>query len=227
MHCPEAVVDSTADESFADAPDGRPAFWSSRPIRVRPFEAGDAQPFFDAVHESIDTVGQWLPWCHAGYTMEEAATWMTSCQNFWRDGLAFNFAVVDDETGAFLGSVGIDRIDHEHRNANIGYWVRSSCAGQGVISTAVELLLPFAFGELHLLRLEVVVLLENRASQRVAEKIGAQFECVARNRLMLWNHPLDAVVYSLLAEDARQHLSPPEPSPVEGAGVERPETATL
>ncbi|MDB5819439.1 MAG: ribosomal-protein-serine acetyltransferase [Rhizobacter sp.] len=184
---------------------------AQRPLRVRPFTAEDAPAFLEAVLESVDTVGQWLPWCHAGYTLEDAVTWMTSCRNFWEGGFGYNFAVVDDRTGEFLGSVGIDRIDQEHLNANVGYWIKASAAGQGVAPAAVDLILPFAFFELKLHRLEVVALCANLPSIRVAQKLGAQFECIARHRVMLWNQPYDAAVYSLLPIDVW-------PAPLEEAG---------
>ena len=40
----------------------------------------------------------------------------------------------------------------------------------------------------------------NLASRAVAERIGAQFECIARNRLILRGRPVAAAVYSLVPE---------------------------
>jgi len=172
-----------------------------RAVAVRPFAPEDASAFLEAVHESAESVGQWLPWCHAGYTLDEATAWMQSCRTFWDAGHGYNFAVVDAATDELLGSVGVDRIDQEHLNANVGYWVKASCAGQGIAAVAVELMLPFAFFELKLHRLEIVALCENLASIRVAEKLGARFECIARHRITLWDRPRDAAVFSLLPND--------------------------
>jgi RimJ/RimL family protein N-acetyltransferase len=63
------------------------------------------------------------------------------------------------------------------------------------------LLAKFAFGELKLSRIEIVTMLDNAASRRVAEKVGFQFEGVARNRLLFKGQPHDAALYSLVPSD--------------------------
>lgn len=194
-------VHDVADLALQPTPSGTEPPTSHRPIHVRPFTQEDAQAFLEAVHESVDTVGRWLPWCHAGYSLDDASTWMSACRTFWEAGHGYNFAVIDDLTGEFLGSVGIDRIDLEHFNANIGYWIKASAAGQGVAPAAVGLILPFAFFELKLNRLEIVALCHNLPSIRVAEKVGAQFECVARHRLTVSSQPCDAAIFSLVPND--------------------------
>ena len=57
-----------------------------------------------------------------------------------------------------------------------GYWVRQRYQGRGIATAAVQLLIQFAFKELKLTRMELVIRPENVASCRVAEKIGATFE---------------------------------------------------
>ncbi|TAN54527.1 MAG: N-acetyltransferase, partial [Betaproteobacteria bacterium] len=47
-------------------------------------------------------------------------------------------------------------------------------------------------------RLEIVAPVDNQPSRGVAEKAGAVFECIARNRVVLHGRPLAAAVYSLI-----------------------------
>ena len=56
------------------------------------------------------------------------------------------------------------------------------------------------FNYLKLTRLEIVVAEENRPSRGVAEKAGATFECIARNRLVVGERPITGAVYSLVPE---------------------------
>jgi RimJ/RimL family protein N-acetyltransferase len=60
--------------------------------------------------------------------------------------------------------------------------------------------------ELGLHRIEIVVAVGNRASQRVAEKVDATYEVVLRHRLRLGETPVDAHMYSLLPDDV---IAPP------------------
>jgi len=56
------------------------------------------------------------------------------------------------------------------------------------------------------MRLESVAPSDNVASQRVAQGIGATFECMARNRLRPQGQAREAAVYTLAPEDAKQWL---------------------
>jgi len=75
--------------------------------------------------------------------------------------------------------------------------VRQSQQGRGIATKATQAIATFGFKELELTRLEIVVAEENLASRRVAEKVGARFECIPRNRLVIRGMPTDSAVYSL------------------------------
>ncbi|WP_052470146.1 GNAT family N-acetyltransferase [Thiolapillus brandeum] len=82
-----------------------------------------------------------------------------------------------------------------------GCWVRKSALGQGAASEGTRLVAGFGFGELGLTRLEIVMLTGNPASRRVAEKSGATFEGVQRNRLVVRGQPMDCCMFSLIPGD--------------------------
>lgn len=65
----------------------------------------------------------------------------------------------------------------------------------------MKLVAQYGFNEIGFNRLEIVVQVENVASCRVAEKLGAKLECIARNRLVGWGKSHDAAVYSLVPTD--------------------------
>src|SRR6185369_12615625 len=72
---------------------------------------------------------------------------------------------------------------------------------------ATELIALYALKELGLKRLEFVIALDNTASQRVAEKVGAKCEGTMRSRLMISGKCHDARLYSLLTEQTARTLS--------------------
>jgi RimJ/RimL family protein N-acetyltransferase len=71
-----------------------------------------------------------------------------------------------------------------------------------VATAALRLAVRFAFAELGLKRVELVIAVGNQASIRVAEKVGAQQEGILGRRLLLGGEWRDAVVYSLTDEQA-------------------------
>jgi len=167
------------------------------PISIRPYQLSDASALFEAARESVAEVHPWLPWCHAGYTLEDAQTWIQSQVEAFARRTAFSF-LIENESSRFLGGCGLNHINELHRMANLGYWVRTSAAGKGVMPEAVRLVAEWAFANTNLERLEIVVALGNTRSQRVAEKAGAQREGILRSRLYFHDRPHDAEMYSLV-----------------------------
>ncbi len=167
-------------------------------LRLRPYRAQDAGALLGAVRESIDVVGRWLPWCHAGYSMVDAEQWIAHCGTAWQSGEQFSFAAFDAASHEFLGSAGLNQRNLMHNFMNLGYWTRVSQQGRGVARRAARLVADFGFSQVCLTRIEIVTAPDNRASRRVAEAIGASFEATARNRLVSRGAAGDAAIYSLL-----------------------------
>jgi ribosomal-protein-serine acetyltransferase len=165
-------------------------------VQIRPYQPGDADAFFEAAQESVQDVHPWLPWCHPDYTRAEAEGWVERQIQAWQQREELEFCIVDPE-GRLLGGCGLNQINSTHRFANVGYWVRSRAAGSGVASAAVGDLIRFAREETELLRLEIVVAIGNRASARVAEKVGASLEGTLKKRLFLHGQAHDAYMYAL------------------------------
>lgn len=44
----------------------------SQGLVLRAFEDGDAESFAMAARESVDSVGRWIPWCHAAFSEQDA-----------------------------------------------------------------------------------------------------------------------------------------------------------
>jgi len=176
-------------------------------LRLRPWQPQDAIALYDAARESVASVGRWLPWCHAGYGLDDATAWISHCQDGWSRGDHVAFPVFDNNTGELLGGVGLNQFNRMHRSANLGYWVRQSRHGEGIAAQAAMMIARFGFEQLGLIRIEIVALPDNHASRRTAEKTGAHFESVARQRLCVQGQPMDAAVYALIPADLTQPVA--------------------
>jgi ribosomal-protein-serine acetyltransferase len=168
---------------------------------VRRFETTDAASMLAAVRASLPEMAHWMPWCKESYALEDAEAWIRYAQTAWTDHTEYPLGVFEAQSGHVVGGTGINQINRHHRMGNIGYWVSAPHRGRGVARYAAKQAALLGFGELGLTRLEIVALSHNLASQRVAESLGAQRECQARNRLQLQGQPHDAIVYSLIPED--------------------------
>ena len=63
--------------------------------------------------------------------------------------------------------------------------------------------MPYAFGGLGLLRVELLIDVENAASAKVAERVGYRREGVLRSLHLKGDRRADMIVYSLLPDDPR------------------------
>lgn len=167
-------------------------------VTLRPQRPDDVSNLYNAVWESLKELAAWMPWAHKDYSIRESRQWLKMQPEEWKKGFAYSFAILDAKDGTYLGGCGINRIDRENLSANLGYWVRTSRTAQGTAPAATRLLAAWAFRELKLNRIEIVVALENLRSQRVAEKAGAKREGIMRNRLLLHSKAHDAVLFSLI-----------------------------
>jgi RimJ/RimL family protein N-acetyltransferase len=168
-------------------------------IRIRPYRVEDSEAVYAAVRESVPELMPWMPWCHPGYAIAESRTWLEVQVSAFEQQKAFEFAILS-AAGDYLGGCGLNQIDDVNRRANLGYWVRTGAVGRGVATAAVTLIRDWGFESSNLIRLEIVIAVENRASRRVAEKSGAHFEGILRSRLLLQGTPHDAAVHSFIRE---------------------------
>lgn len=187
------------DQGTFSRPSARIALRAAR-VHLRPWEQGDAHMLFDAVRESTASVGRWMDWCRPDYRYEEAVQWIQRCTSGWQRAEAFEFVVLD-HAAECVGAAGVNQLNRDHNLANLGYWIRESRQRAGLAVEVVTLLAVFAFRDLRLARVEIVVAADNRPSRRVAEKAGATPEGLARNRLPLHGVPVTAAVHSLVPGD--------------------------
>ncbi len=170
-------------------------------VLLRSYRIGDVDHLYQAVRESIAELSLWMPWCHADYSIEESRAWIESRDEAWEKETDYDFVITDAKDGFFLGGCGLNRFDHANRTANIGYWVRTSRTKGEVATAAARILVKFGFGDLKLNRIEIMVAVDNKASQRVVEKTGAKREGILRNRWIVREKVYDMVMFSLIPED--------------------------
>ena len=167
---------------------------------IRPFEPRDVEQFVSGVRESVATVSPWMPWCQPEYAAADALEWFAQCSANLSAAHAYDLGIFWADGAEFCGGVSINQLNRQNNFGNIGYWVRQSLQGRGIATRAVRIIANFGFDVLKLTRLEIVAAVENHASRGVAEKAGAKFECIARNRLLVNGCPTAAAVYSLVPE---------------------------
>jgi [ribosomal protein S5]-alanine N-acetyltransferase len=76
-------------------------------------------------------------------------------------------------------------------------------AGRGLVTEAVQLLVDYLFGTKKEHRIQLVIVVENAASRRIAEKCGFVLEGTVRGAFFNDGRNQDVLLYSLLRTDPR------------------------
>jgi RimJ/RimL family protein N-acetyltransferase len=168
-------------------------------LLLRPFQLADSEQLYCAVKESLKELKPWMSWATESYSEQTAREYITIARARWEEHTFYAFAVMRGDE--LLGACTLSSVHAIYRFCNLGYWVRTSCHGQGIAGRAAKLAARFAFEHLGLIRVEIVIAVGNQASIRVAEKIGAHEEGILLNRLMLGKSIYNAHMYSLLPSD--------------------------
>ncbi len=169
-------------------------------ITIRPCRLSDAVAICEAVQESMQAMLKWAPWCHPDYSISDCKLWLDSRHQMRSEGIEYDFVTLNAKDNTFLGGCAIDQINRKHNFANLGYWVRTSQEGKGIATSTVKLISRFGFETLGFTRLEIVAAVQNKASQRVAEKVGAVREGIHRNRHVVHDKIYDSAMFSLIPQ---------------------------
>ena len=168
-------------------------------ITLRPFQVEDSVQLYEAVQKSRKELKPWMSWATEDYTELTARQYITVTRARWVERTLFAFAITRGHE--IVGGCTLSSIHHVYHYCNVGYWVRTSCHGQGIAGRAAKLAVRFGFENVGLIRAEIVVAVGNQASMRVAEKIGAHYEGILLNRMVVGKSIYDAHMYSLLPAD--------------------------
>ncbi|MCI7726724.1 MAG: UDP-4-amino-4,6-dideoxy-N-acetyl-beta-L-altrosamine N-acetyltransferase [Clostridiales bacterium] len=107
-------------------------------------------------------------------TPEEHSRWLSEKVD---KGLVYQFIIVVSESDRPIGSVYIQHIDQTSQRGEFGIFIgETSAVGRGFGTTAAELIVQFAFGELGLHELYLRVLSDNVRAIRSYEHVGFSVE---------------------------------------------------
>jgi RimJ/RimL family protein N-acetyltransferase len=104
---------------------------------IRPYEESDVPEMAAAAQESMAELSPWMPWAHSKYSEADAAAWVHTTREARLSGEMYDFAIVDAD-GRYAGGCGVNHINRLDAVANVGYWLRTSCVGRGIVTAAVH-----------------------------------------------------------------------------------------
>jgi ribosomal-protein-alanine N-acetyltransferase len=110
-------------------------------------------------------------------------------------------AIADARTGAFLGTIGIFRIDEVHGHGEVGFWLVPGARGRGIASRAVRLATSFGFDSLGFHRVEMTTTADNAPTRSLGARVGFLEEGVMRERNFERGRRVDIVMLAVLKSE--------------------------
>ena len=168
---------------------------------LRAAKSNDGPEAFEAVVESVNELKPWMPWVHPEPKLEGSVEFHANAQARWYSREMLDFQWVDKSTQRLVGKGGFHTINWDVPKFEIGYWVRTSMAGKGYCTEAVNALVAFAKRELGAKRLEICSDPRNERSRKVAERCGFALEGILRRNMRdPYGGLRDSCMYALTAE---------------------------
>lgn len=141
-------------------------------VSLRPIGLADAD---DVTRECQDPeISRWTT-IPSPYALTDAVEWLTRVEANWANGHEASFAIVDAAQGALLGSISLSGSTTDPAVAIAGYWVGAASRGRGVATRALRQACEWGFAHHDLTAIELVTMVGNDASARVALKGGFRY----------------------------------------------------
>jgi RimJ/RimL family protein N-acetyltransferase len=115
--------------------------------------------------------------------------------------VSVQFAITHREKGFLIGGIGLNNINKEHENAELGYWIGKPYWGKGYCTEAARTVLKYGFEVMRLNRIHANHYTRNPASGRVMQKIGMKHEGHLRQHVKKWGKFEDSEVYGILRSE--------------------------
>jgi ribosomal-protein-alanine N-acetyltransferase len=176
-----------------------------RRIVLRPLVVADFEAWREVRERARDWLVKWEPRPLPGQpdATEDRRVFAARCGARERErqlGTGYGFGIFVGSR--FAGEINLSSVQRgPFQNAYIGYWIDEAVAGRGYTPEAVVVVCRFAFEELGLHRLQAAIIPRNRASHRVAEKVGLRNEGTALRYLEINGVWEDHVRYAITGED--------------------------
>lgn len=137
------------------------------------------------------------------YPPGAAVAWIATHEEALGAGKAATFAITLAADGALAGAIGFE-VNLKNDWAEVGYWIGRPFWNRGYATEALRALLPWAFENFPLNRLQACHFTRNPASGRVMEKCGMTREGVMRQRVKKWDRYEDIAIYAILRGEMQQ-----------------------
>ena len=146
-------------------------------IYLRTQSIDDAQRFFEILINP-----NFLYFGSQPVSVEAELAWLEGNEKRFIERTAWNYTIM--RGNEIVGGIGVKINKHRSYIGEIGYFIDEAYWGQGIAGEALHLLEEICIRELRMSRIELLMLPENIASEKVAIKSGYRKEGLLQKALL-------------------------------------------
>lgn len=179
-------------------------------VYLRPPQSGDWRAWAEVRASSRAFLKPWEPtWSAAALTRTTYRHRLRIQARERRHDTGHRFFIFRRTDDALVGGVNLSNIQRGvAMSCSIGYWIGKAHARQGLMSDAVESMLPFVFNTIALHRLEAACLPANVASEALLRKLGFRQEGYAHAYLRIDGAWRDHLLFAMQESDFKNRGAP-------------------
>lgn len=174
-----------------------PAEFETDRLLIRMPLPGDGEVTSQSINASLKELKRWMPFAQKEQSVEEAEIVIRKGYVNFLNRSDLRLLVFKKDTGEFIASSGLHRINWEVPKFEIGYWIDTRFSGQGYMTEAVQGITDFAVRELNARRIEIRCDSLNTKSRAIPERLGFTLDCILKNdEVSVDGNIRDTCVYS-------------------------------
>jgi RimJ/RimL family protein N-acetyltransferase len=179
-------------------------------LLIRPPKSEDAKPVNNAINQSLNEIGRWMPWA-SDPSLETTEDFIIRGIQSWQESQPKELPMIIElkSTKEIISASGFnEKSNFEVPMFETGYWINTKFAGNGFITEAIIAITRFAFEHFSAARVQICVQKENIKSINVAKRAGFIEEAILKNYRIdcLSKKPCDEVIYACFEKQMLPHL---------------------
>jgi len=151
-------------------------------LLLRVPHGGDSSLVHAAICESFETLSVWMPWARRLPDLAESQAFVREAAARFRNREELNYLIFPRQRGPLLGAISLHSIDWSVPRFEIGYWLRDSAQGKGLMTEAIRALTAMSLERLGAERIEIRCDSRNERSAAAARRAGYELEAVLRRQ---------------------------------------------
>jgi len=166
-------------------------------ILIEPYDIKNAELIFQSVQTSIEHLKRFILQNQTQWKFEQIQSAINQAMLDWDAQKNYYFSVKDINSNKIIGSILLADINHVHRYAHLGCWISKDYVGSEIAVLSSLYILYLGIKQMKLMRIEMVIDVNNKISFNTMKRLPAIYEGILRNRLSIDNEAFDAHVFSI------------------------------